>query len=64
MRQLSTRDQMTQKVKTIGHRMAFNNEQSPYCIVSYPHWATHIVDIFIALATSKLQKHYCYIGDY
>ena len=26
---------MTQKLTTIGHRMAFNNEQSPYCIVSY-----------------------------
>ena len=26
---------MTQKLTTIGHRMAFNNEQSPYRIVSY-----------------------------
>ena len=35
MRQLSTRDKMKQKLITIGHRTAFNNEQSPYCIVSY-----------------------------
>ena len=35
MRQLSTRDQMTQKLTTIGHHTAFNNEQSPYCIVCY-----------------------------
>ena len=35
MKQLSTRDQMTQKLTTIGHRTAFNNEQSPYRIVSY-----------------------------
>ena len=35
MRQLSTRDQMTQKLKTIGHRTAFNNERCPYRIVSY-----------------------------
>ena len=35
MRQLSTRDQMQQKLTTIGHRTAFNNEQSPYRIVSY-----------------------------
>ena len=26
---------MTQKLTTIGHHTAFNNEQSPYCIVSY-----------------------------
>ena len=26
---------MTQKLTTIGHRRAFNNEQSPYRIVSY-----------------------------
>ena len=26
---------MTQKLTTIGHRTAFNNEQSPYRIVSY-----------------------------
>ena len=26
---------MTQKLTTIGHRKAFNNEQSPYRIVSY-----------------------------
>ena len=35
MRQLSTRDQMTQKLTTIGHRTTFNNEQSPYRIVRY-----------------------------
>ena len=35
MRQLSTSDQMTQKLTAIGHRSAFNNEQSPYRIVSY-----------------------------
>ena len=29
MRQLSARDQMTQKLITIGYRMAFNNDQSP-----------------------------------
>ena len=27
--------QMNQKLTTIGHRMAFNNEQSPYRIVTY-----------------------------
>ena len=26
---------MTQTLTTIGHRTAFNNEQSPYRIVSY-----------------------------
>ena len=35
MRQLSTRDQMTQKLTTIGHRTTINNEQSLYRIVSY-----------------------------
>ena len=34
MRQLSTRDQMTQKLTAICHRTAFKNEQSPYRIVS------------------------------
>ena len=34
MRQLSTRDQMVQKLTTIGHRTAFNNEQSPHRTVS------------------------------
>ena len=29
MRHLYTRDQMIQKLTTIGHRMAFNNEHSP-----------------------------------
>ena len=28
MRQLSTREQMTQKLTTIGHRTTFNNEQA------------------------------------
>ena len=31
----STRDQMTQKLTTIGHHTAFNNEQSTYSIVSF-----------------------------
>ena len=35
IRQLSTREQMTQKLITIGHRTAFNNEQSPHNLVSY-----------------------------
>ena len=35
MRQLSTRDEMTQKLTTIGHHTAFNNEQIPYRTVSY-----------------------------
>ena len=37
LRQLSTSDQndTRQKLTTIGHRTAFNNEQSPYRIVSY-----------------------------
>ena len=35
MRQLSTRDKMAQKLTTVGHRMAFNNEQSQYRILSY-----------------------------
>ena len=34
MRQLSRRDQMTQKL-TIVHHTAFNIEQIPYSIVSY-----------------------------
>ena len=34
-RQLSARDKMTQKLTIIGNRTAFNNEQSPYRIVSY-----------------------------
>ena len=33
MRQCSNRDQMTQKLTTIGHHMAIN-EQNPYPIVS------------------------------
>ena len=32
MRQLSTRDQMTQKLTTIGPHTAFNNEHSQYCM--------------------------------
>ena len=28
-------DQMTQKLTALGHRSAFNNDQSPYRIVSY-----------------------------
>ena len=35
MRQLSIRDQMTQKLTTIGNRTAFKHEQSPHRIVSY-----------------------------
>ena len=35
MRQLSTRDQVTQELTTIGYRTVFNNEQSSYGIVSY-----------------------------
>ena len=35
MRQLFTRDQITQKLTTIGHRTAFNNDQNPYHIVRY-----------------------------
>ena len=35
MRQLSTRDQMTQKLTIIGHRTALNNEQSPYVQFKY-----------------------------
>ena len=35
MRQLSTKEKMTQTLTTIGRRTAFNNEQSPYRIVSY-----------------------------
>ena len=34
MKQLSTRDKMTQKLPARGQRTSFNNEQSPYCIVS------------------------------
>ena len=34
MKQLSTRDQMTHKLTTIGQRITFNNEQSPYRVVS------------------------------
>ena len=33
LRQISTRDQMTQKFTSIGHRTVFNYEQSPYHIV-------------------------------
>ena len=35
MTQLSTREQLTQKLTTIGDLMAFNNEQNSYLIVSY-----------------------------
>ena len=35
MKQLSTKDQNDTELTTIGHRTAFNNEQSPYRIVSY-----------------------------
>ena len=38
MKQLSTRGQMTQKLTTIYHRKAFNDEQSPYRIVRYYKW--------------------------
>ena len=41
MRQLATKDQMTQKLTAIGHRTAFNNEQSPYRIVSYKRPRNH-----------------------
>ena len=32
---VSTRDQNDTEITTIGHRTAFNNERSPYRIVSY-----------------------------
>ena len=35
MRKFYTRDQVTQKLTTIGHLTAFNNEQHPNHIVSY-----------------------------
>ena len=35
MRQLLTRDKMIQKLTTIGQRTTFNDDQSPYRIVSY-----------------------------
>ena len=35
MKQLSTLDQVTQKLATLGHHMAFNNEQCLYDIVAY-----------------------------
>ena len=35
MRQLSTRDQMTDILTTINHRTAFNNEHIPYHVVSH-----------------------------
>lgn len=34
MGQLFTSDQITQNLTTIGHRMAFENEQNRYCIVN------------------------------
>ena len=46
MRQLSTRDQMTQKFTTIGHRTAFNSEQCPYHIVSYKRNRNDIIPFF------------------
>ena len=33
---------MTKQLTTIGHRTAFNNEQSPYCIVSYKRLYTFL----------------------
>lgn len=33
MIELPARDQITEKLKSIGHRTAFNNEQTPYRIV-------------------------------
>lgn len=35
MRQLSTRDQLTLKFTTLGHRIVLNNAQSPIHIVSF-----------------------------
>lgn len=35
MGQLFTSDQITQNLTTIGHRMAFENEQNRYRIVKY-----------------------------
>ena len=35
MKQLSTKDQNDTELTIIGQRKAFNNEQSPYRIVSY-----------------------------
>ena len=35
MRQHPQKTKMTQTLTTIGHRTAFNNEQSPYRTVSY-----------------------------
>ena len=44
MRQFFSRDQMTKKLTTIGHLTAFNNEQSPYCIVCLPtFWTQYTV---------------------
>lgn len=33
MTQLCTRDQITHKLRTIDHSMAFNNEQKPYSLL-------------------------------
>ena len=41
MRQRSTRDQMTQKLTTVGHHKPFNNEQNPYRIVSWKMLRNH-----------------------
>ena len=53
MRQLSTRDQNdTQTLTTIGHRTAFNNEQSPYRIVSYMFYS-----LYSFISTVSLMLH-------
>ena len=56
MRQLSTRDQMTQKLTTIGHRTTFNNEESPYCIVSYKRQMLLVAVCYICFSSIAFAK--------
>ena len=46
----------TQKLTTIGHRTAFNNEQSPEAIVSYKRSRN---DKFKTIQTRKLTASLC-----
>lgn len=43
MNQLSTNDQLKQKLITLDHRMAFDNETSPYRKMSYDRHEIYLI---------------------
>ena len=57
IKQLSTRNEITQNLTTIGSCMAFKNKQNPYGIVSYKSPRKNEC---ITIQTRKLTAKYMY----